>query len=171
MARNNVFNQVNRDGDGKSRLVLSSDSKSLQRGRRSAPRTEVCRPCLFWVENEDPEKIQGVVLDLNPHGMRVRCFTDIEEGTEIRVQMMRDEEFSVPLSPPLRTRVVRSIEQAEGFIDLGLKIVLEPIRRGNGYKPTPIARPVLMRRGAQRMHTLDVSIDDRGVRRLGRNRE
>ncbi|MBI2422079.1 MAG: hypothetical protein HYV27_04545 [Candidatus Hydrogenedentes bacterium] len=171
MARSNVFNQVNRDGDEKSRLVLSSDSRSLRRGRRCAPRTEVCRPCLLWLASDDTVKLQGVVLDLNPYGLRVRSFAEFEEGVEILVQMMRDEEFTIPLSPAIRTSLVRRSEQAEGFVDLGLKIELERIRRGNGYKPKVITRPAPMRSGISRMHTVDVTIDDRGIRRLGRNRE
>ena len=53
-------------------MFISPDTKSIRRGRRIAPRTEVCRACIVSTP-EDPDVLkEGVVLDLNPYGVRIR---------------------------------------------------------------------------------------------------
>jgi hypothetical protein len=52
--------------DADAGMVISPDNRSMQRGRRRASRTEVCRPCLVWVPEAPEAPFEGVVLDLNP---------------------------------------------------------------------------------------------------------
>lgn len=148
-------------------MVVSTDNRSMRKGRRVAPRTEVCRPCLLWDDTEGTDKVQGVVLDLNPHGMRIRSLDPFPEESVIQIQMMRDEEFSIPLSDPITVRVIR-VDEEEGFFDLGVRLVLKRIRRVGELRlpKLPVARPT--RRLGTRMYTADYAIDDDLSGRSGR---
>ena len=150
-------------------MFVSSDERSLQRGRRVAPRTASCRPCLFWSEDETEKRFQGVLLDLNPYGMRVRSLDTFGPGTLVQVQMMRDEQFTIPLSPPIKARVVRVVEVENGFYDLGLKVQLEQIKRVEGMRPVAIRRPSVTLSSPVRMHTAEFTRGE-NPRRMGRNR-
>lgn len=150
-------------------MIWSPELKSLRRGRRNAPRTEVCRPCLVWGKRDPDTKLQGVVLDLNPHGMRVRLLDTLDVGDVVVIQMMRDEEFNVPLSQQIEARVVRTQPGFGGLVDHGVQVILRPIHR-------PASRPVTIRRlrprrtPRTRMHTLDITVGDRITGKLGRRR-
>lgn len=149
-------------------FVPSADHRSLRKGRRVAPRTEVCRPCLVWSDTAPEEKMQGVLLDLNPHGMRVRMLDSLPEGGAAFIQMMRDDDFEVPLSAPIRVNVVRVMSSFEGFIDHGVRVVLASIRRAEA--PPPIRPKPLQprRRLVSRMHTVDFTVGDRSIKKAGR---
>lgn len=151
-------------------MFTSSDNRSMRRGRRRAPRTEVCRPCLIWVEGAEQNRFQGVMLDLNPHGMKIRMLQLVEMGALVVVQMMRDEQFEIPLSQPIRAEVVRAQVGADGFVDVGVRVRLMPIKRAEETRPTRIERPRVTRRLNSRMHTVDYTIGDRGTGRTGRGR-
>jgi len=150
-------------------VVVSTDNRSLRKGRRVAPRTEVCRPVLLWLPAQPEVKFQGVVLDLNPHGLRIRTLESMPMGTSLVIQMMRDEEFAVPLSRPIEVTVTR-VGSNDGFFDLGVQVVLTKIKKAAEAKPVRIDRPNRLTRPKTRMHTLDFQIDDRGLRRTGRKR-
>lgn len=151
-------------------MFVSSDTKSMRRGRRVAPRTYVCRPCLVWQEDTPDRPRQAVIMDLNPYGMKVRMLEPFEIGTDVVMQMMRDEEFQVPLSPPIYGRVVRLTQSVEGFVDHGVKLRLAKIARYVERRLTPLEQPRQPRRAATRMYTLDYTVDEHGVRRTGRRR-
>ena len=148
-------------------MVVSTDNRSMRKGRRVAPRTEVCRPCLIWDDTSGAEKTQGVVLDLNPHGMRIRALDPFPAESVLLVQMMRDEEFSIPLSDPITVRVIR-VDEEEGFHDHGVRLVLKRIRRVGELRlpKLPVAKPI--RRLGTRMYTADYAIDDEKSGRSGR---
>ena len=112
---------------------------SLRRGKRSKQRTVTCRPCLVWTDESPEEGHRGVVLDLTPHGMLVRMLEALLPGTQIRIQLMRDEDFREPLTDPVRGMVVRNERSDEGFTDHGVQLRQEQVRR-------PTARPVMMQR-------------------------
>ncbi len=150
-------------------MVVSPDLRSMNRGRRVAPRTEVCRPCLVWLPDAPGERWQGVMLDLNPYGMRIRMLDTLEEDTVLAVQMMRDEEFRLPLSPPIRVRVVRVAESPDGFIDHGVKVLLSKIRKPEEGRRVRPEAPQVFRPRRPRMHTADLNRGG-GPRRPGRNR-
>lgn len=170
MARKNLRIQSERFKNAEE-MFVSSDEKCMRRGRRVAPRTEACRPCLVWPKDDADKKRQGVVLDLNPYGLRVRMLEHFPEGTELFVQMMRDEEFRMPLSQPLRCAVVRTITGTAGFVDHGLQLILLEIKKPAETRPVLIrtARP---RRASMptRMYTANDFGNERGARRSGRNR-
>jgi hypothetical protein len=154
MARKNFLLDESRRLAGEN-MFVSPDQKSLSRGRRSAPRTEVCRPCLVWFPSVPEQKLQGVLLDLNPYGMKLRMLESLEEGTEVVVQMMRDDEFRVPLSQPIHGQVVRREMGFSGFFDHGVKVSVRALP-----KPGPTHFPrsfpqVPSRRRKARMHTAD----------------
>jgi hypothetical protein len=130
----------------------------------------VCRPCLLWVEGREAYRLQGVMLDLNPHGMKIRMLEAMESGTLVVVQMMRDDQFEVPLSQPIRAEVVRAEVSTDGFVDLGVRVRLAPIKRAEETRPVRLERRLPTRYIGSRMHTVDYSIGDRGVRRTGRGR-
>ena len=150
-------------------MIWSPELKSLRRGRRSAARTEVCRPCLVWIDGEPEHKIQGVLLDLNKHGMRIRLMDTLPAGAVVGVQMMRDEDFQVPLSPPICAKVVRTQSGFGGLIDHGLKLIMKPIKRP-APKPVSIVVRRPRRTARTRMHTLDLTVGDQVSGRIGRRR-
>lgn len=156
------FPMGGRDDDGG--MVISSDNRSMQRGRRRSRRTEVCRPCLVWARGDESTKVEGVVLDLNPRGMRIRMLDPIPEGTALTVQLMRDENFQVPLSQPLNVRVVRVAHSPDGFVDHGTVLEIAKIKRAETVRPVRIARPNLNSNTANRMFTALL----RNQRRTGR---
>jgi hypothetical protein len=141
------------DRDPDSGMVISSDNRSMQRGRRRASRTEVCRPCLVWMPEAPEPRWEGVVLDLNPRGMRIRMLTLFEEGTRLTVQLMRDENFQVPLSQPLTIRVVRALESPDGFVDHGTVLEVAKIKKAGTVRPVRVARPNFNLSTANRMFT------------------
>ena len=89
---------------------------------------------------------------------------------EVVFQMMRDDEFQVPLSPPIEGRIKRVEVKLEGFVDHGIKVRLIKIKPVLVTPPIRTNVPSNQRRTGQRMHTTDVIVGDRGVRRMGRGR-
>lgn len=153
------------------KMFVSADEKSIRRGRRVAPRTEACRPCLVWLQEEPEKPRQGVVLDLNPYGLRVRMLDHFPEGATVLIQMMRDEDFRYPLSKPILTQVVRTVPETAGFTDHGLKVMLMELKRSPEGRPVIIKRPQLRSTQATRMHLVNQIEKERGGRRSGRNRD
>lgn len=139
--------------DADAGMVISADNRSMQRGRRRASRTEVCRPCLVWQPEAPEYRHEGVVLDLNPRGMRIRMLSTFEEGTRLTVQLMRDENFQVPLSQPLLINVVRVLESPDGFVDHGTMLEIAKIKKAGTVRPVRIGRPNLNLSTANRMFT------------------
>lgn len=163
MARRNPLDRANRLRDDEE-LVVSADATSVRRGRRKAPRTEVCRPCLVWFSEAPDDKMEGVVMDLNPHGMRLRMLDRLEAGEVIMVQLMRDDAFQIPLSPPITLHVMRVEEGSDGLIDHGLKIQHAKIKAAPST-PASTRTPAVSRPSqATRMHTVD-TLDARRTRR------
>lgn len=141
------------DRDADAGMVISPDNRSMQRGRRRVSRTEVCRPCLVWVPESPEAPYEGVVLDLNPRGMRIRMLTAFEAGTRLKVQLMRDENFQVPLSQPLTINVVRVHESPDGFVDHGTILEIAKIKKAGTVRPVRVARPNFNLGTANRMFT------------------
>ena len=167
MARKNFLLEESRRLNSEN-MFVSADKSALRRGRRAAPRTKVCRPCLVWFDSTPEEKKEGVLLDLNPHGMKLRMLESIEEGKEVVLQMMRDDEFTIPLSQPIRGRIVRRETGFSGFIDHGVKTVVAQIKRPEEGRYTPRQPQFTPRRRPPRMHTLDFRVGDDDV--TGRRR-
>lgn len=134
-------------------MVISPDNRSMQRGRRRISRTEVCRPCLVWRPEAPDSPSEGVVLDLNPRGLRIRMLTAFPEGTRLKAQLMRDENFQVPLSLPLNVRVVRVHESPDGFVDHGTVLEIAKIKSAGTVRPVRVARPNFNLSTANRMFT------------------
>tara|TARA_R110001592_G_scaffold30011_4_gene107948 strand:- start:1760 stop:2248 length:489 start_codon:yes stop_codon:yes gene_type:complete len=142
-------NEREKDGG----MVISSDNRSLQRGRRAAARTEVCRPSLVWLPDDPENKMEGVVLDLNPRGLRIRMLDEFPEGTRLKVQLMRDEEFQVPLSQPLTVLVLRTQGSPDGFFDHGTLLEIAKIRKPGPVRPIRVSRPNISLGASNRMFT------------------
>jgi len=154
MARRNPLDRANRLRDDEE-MVVSSDATAVRRGRRKAPRTEVCRPCLVWLPDNPDQTMQGVVMDLNPHGMRLRTLDALASGTAIVVQLMRDDEFQIPLSPPINLQVMRVEQGPDGLMDHGLKIQHAKINAAPSVPASRIPRPAARPQRQTRMHTAD----------------
>lgn len=170
MARKNVLIQEGRRREHES-MVVSSDNKSMRKGRRTAPRTPVCRPCLIWDSETPDDKQRGVVMDLNPYGMRVRMLESLDKNAHVILQMMRDDDFRDPLSQPIRVRVIRCGEESDGFFDHGVKVDNSKPRRA---RQIPQGRTRRKTQAAlsktSRMHTADRSAAETKSRRTGRSR-
>lgn len=148
-------------------MFVSSNTKSMHRGRRVAPRTEVCRPCVVHTLEDPGDTRQAVILDLTPYGMRVRMLDRYPIGTKVIVQMMRDDEFKVPLSRPIFANVIRAESSFAGFIDHGLQLQFAKIKRAMEGRPISVARPNPLRRSTTRVYSVDHILR---TRRTGRNR-
>lgn len=151
-------------------MFVSKDTKSLQRGRRRVPRTEVCRPCLVWTSDHPEEALEGVILDLNPYGIRIRMLDEMPVGASLKVQMMRDEAYTTPLSPPIEVNVVRTAKDNEPFVDHGVRVVIKDIERLSAGKPVRIPLPRMRQTGPVRMNLADYIAAARAMGRSGRNR-
>ena len=141
------------DREADASMVISSDNRSMQRGRRRTSRTEVCRPCLVWTADAPEAPYEGVVLDLNPRGMRIRMLSLFSEGTRLTVQLMRDENFQVPLSQPLTITIVRVHESPDGFVDHGTILEVVKLKKAGPVRPVRVARPNFNLSTANRMFT------------------
>jgi hypothetical protein len=148
-------------------MFFVSDRRSLRRGRRVAKRTETCRPCLVWLKDEPEDRHYGVALDISPHGMRIRMMDALPEAAVVMVQMMRDEEFTLPLTEPIEGIVARSTPEPTGFIDHGIRLAREMLKRVEP-RPVPAATPLAARGRQPRMYTLDITVGDRRRGRAGR---
>jgi hypothetical protein len=123
-------------------MFFSTDARSLRRGRRIARRTPTCRPCLVWPTDAPEMQFRGVVLDINPYGMLVRMMEPIPQGTDVWVQLMRDEQFAEALSRPVAACVVRHSPSSGLFLDHGLRIRQDA---GGGRKSGPGSHGALTR--------------------------
>jgi len=113
---------------------------------------------------------QGVVMDINPYGMRIRMFESLPPGSAIMVQLMRDEDFSVPLAAPVEGLVVRNKETPEGLADHGVQIRVADIKHAEPARPVRLPATVLRKitpKGKQtRMHIFDIAVGDRRSKRM-----
>ncbi len=101
-------------------MFFSNNERALVRGRRTAKRTDTFRPCLISLP--DGGQVEGIILNLTPHGMLVRVMGSLEIGTPVEVQLMRDETFQKPLAEPRFGTVVR-LDATDGtFGDMGIKL-------------------------------------------------
>jgi hypothetical protein len=137
-------------------MFFSTRTRSLRRGKRVAPRTQTCRPCMIWSKEAPDLSFHGVIMDITAYGMLVRMMDSLPPGTVVMVQLMRDEEFTEPLAKPLQAMVVRNQLQDDGFVDHGMQVERMSIMR-------PESRPVESRRkhmsiphARSRMHTMDL---------------
>ena len=145
-------------------MFFSQDRKSLLRGKRGAPRTQTCRPCMVWSTDMPEVRMHGVVMDVSPYGLRVRMADSLPPGTQISVQMMRDESFREPLASPVQGRIVRNGKGQGGFMDHGIEIPHAPLPRKEEKTHTQPRRAV-HRIQPTRMHTIDFHVTDTGIRR------
>ena len=153
-------------------MFFTDDERSLRRGKRVAPRTDTNRPCLVWPSDAPEMTFRGVIINMSPYGMCVRMLEALTAGTEITVQLMRDDSFSQPLSPPVTGHVVRCLEDRPGVREHGVKLVRPPIHR----KESKPIRPDKSRshqtgksqRESARMYTIDLTVGGQGLRRTGR---
>ena len=146
-------------------MMLSRDNRSLRRGNRRAPRTETCRPCLLWQKDAPDLVSQGVIININPYGMCIRMLELLAPGTSVVVQLMRDEEFRVPLSSPVEGMVVRNADVPDGFMDHGIEVLQRALERAEARFISVNGRSRKASRGPVRMHTIDFRIGDRGSKR------
>lgn len=147
-------------------MMMSGDNRSLRRGKRRAPRTETCRPCLVWPKEVPDLTYQGVIINVTPYGMCVRMLDSLPQGTIVMVQLMRDEEFRYPLSAPVEGMIVRNAEDEIGFMDHGVQLLRKALERP-ATRPvvSQTRRPASTRSTRTRMHTIDLHVTDRGIRR------
>lgn len=149
-------------------MFFSNDELSLIRGKRAAARTEVCRPCLIAARGPSPRAVEGVIIDMNPHGMLIRMMEHIPVGSRVVVQLMRDDNFQRAISVPRDATIVRATAAEDGFTDHGVKLVNKGIPKAS-ERPITIERARPRPRSAPtRMHTIDVTIG--GTRRSRRGR-
>ena len=147
------------------KMFLSSDKKSLHRGRRRVERTETCRPCRVWPKDAPELALQGVIINVTPFGMCIRMLEGLAVGTEVVIQMMRDETFAEPLASPVEGMIVRAVDDPQGFMDHGVQLLLENLQRQESRPVRPEKKGALPRHKTTRMHTIDFRVGGPGQRR------
>jgi hypothetical protein len=145
-------------------MFFTSDMRSLRRGKRIAARTETCRPCVIWPADARDVELHGVVMDVSPFGMLIRMLDSIPPGTEIVIQLMRDDDFREPLAKPLEGKVVRNHGEFGGFRDHGVQLVQKDVKRPES-KPVRLEKRRPLRYPKSRMHTIDVIVGGHPRRR------
>ena len=141
-------------------MFFSKDMKALRRGKRVARRTGTCRPCLIELEGFIGSAYHGVVMDISPYGMRIRMMDVLPMHNRVLIQLMRDDDFTIPLAHPVSMEVVREIPLNEGVIDYGLQRVIDPIKPSPKPRILPVAaspRKVVKR---QRLYAFDDLVRD-----------
>jgi hypothetical protein len=146
-------------------MFFSPDSRSLRRGKRVARRTVTCRPCILWPVDLPEIRMQGVVLDINPYGMLVRMLEPVPVGTRLQIQLMRDDQFQEPLSVPVEGKVVRHAAAEGVFTDHGIRVEQKEVRRQASQGARHASRLAGTPHSRARMHTIDITIGDSGIRR------
>lgn len=146
-------------------MFFSKDEMSLHRGKRIAQRTETCRTCLLTLLPGEDVTLEGVVMDVTPYGMLIRTMNVIEPNTRVRIQLMKDSSFKIPLADPHEGLVVRHESTDDSFFDHGVKLNIKEIITGE-------SRPILEKPSAPvapsrrpRMHTIDYTLGDPPQRR------
>jgi len=144
-------------------MFFRYDGRSLRRGQRRDRRTETCRPCLVWIDGATSrdDAREGVVMDVNPYGLCVRMLEGLEPGTNIRVQLMHDDDFREPMAAPMEGKVVRRMVDGTGFTDHGIELERSDIRREESRPKTLPKRPALPSVVRPKMHTFDVTVGNR----------
>lgn len=148
-------------------MFFSADMKSLRRGKRAAPRTETCRPCILWSEADPKARRYGVVMDVSPYGVRIRMLEALETDSDVVIQMMRDDEFDRPLARPVRGKVTRVQQKRGGFFDHGIKVIRPKVRQIVARPVRPIVPEPLEPSGGRR-RALDITVGDIRRKRPGR---
>lgn len=149
-------------------MFFSSDMRSLRRGKRVAPRTETCRPCVVWPVDAPDLHFRGVIMDINAYGMLVRMLDSLPPGTQVMVQLMRDDDFQEPMTRPFEAMIVRNVLQDGGFVDHGLQVEQrETHRQDRRPYQGDLRRKTRSRRQRTRMYIRDLIPD----RRRNRDRE
>lgn len=145
-------------------MFLTEDGRALKRGKRIARRTEVARPCVVWLEDLPETRYDGLVLDITPYGMLLRMVETLPPGTPVCVQLLRDDPSQTPLAQPHVGVIVRTLP-GERFTRHGVKLVHKELPKVEPRRvETPKAAPA-RRRSRPRMHTIDYTVGDEGVRR------
>lgn len=148
-------------------MFFTSDMRSLRRGKRVAARTASCRPCLVWPKDAPEIELEGVIMNMNAYGLRIRMMELLPLGTEIRVQLMRDDDFKEPFAAPLEGKVVRNETSLGQFIDHGVQLTQKKTLRTES-RPVHLDRPSPRVVRPTRMHTIDITVGDRGIGRSER---
>lgn len=148
-------------------MFFSQDMLSLHRGKRRVSRTPTCRPCVAWLKDKPETRYYGVVMDVSTAGVRIRMLDLIPAGCVLCFQMMRDEDFSVPLAAPLEGEVIRVKEDREAFVDHGLLLIQKKLDRVES-RPVELPQKRHVKTSAPRMYSLDVTVGDRSRGRSGR---
>jgi len=135
-------------------MFFSADGKTLRKGRRRAKRTPVQRPAGFWCADDQGGILQGLVRDLNPYGLLLESNEGLPVGTEIWVELKRDELFADSLSC-VRGKIVRVADTQTGTWHMGVQLAVVPPKPAS--KPIRITpkRSTLPERRPTRMYSLD----------------
>jgi hypothetical protein len=148
-------------------MFFSQDMLSLHRGKRRISRTPTCRPCVAWLKETPDTRYYGVVMDVSTVGVRIRMLDLVPAGCILCFQMMRDEEFSVPLAAPLEGEVIRVQEEQDVFVDHGVLLIQRKLGRIES-RPVELPEKYPVKTRTPRMYSLDVTVGERPRGRSGR---
>ena len=141
-------------------MFFTKDARALVRGNRIAQRTDTCRPCLLRAKDQS-QAIQGVIMDASPYGLLVRTLSALPVGSEVSIQLMRDEAFRKAYSTMHQGAVVRQITIGDGFTDHGIRLIIRPIPKASERPVTIDDRTSLSTSTPPRMHTIDFTVRGR----------
>lgn len=135
-------------------MFFSADGKTLIKGRRAARRTPVQRPAEFWRADDGGGLFLGVIRNLNPYGLLLESNVALPVGTEICVEMKRDEHFADSLTC-LEGKVARLVSTNSGIWQMGVQLAIAPPKTASKPIRIPPKRSTLPERRPTRMYSLD----------------
>jgi len=135
-------------------MFFSADGKTLRKGRRAARRTSVSRPAEFWRSDDEGGLFLGVIRNLNPYGLLLESGMGLPVGTQICIEMKRDEHFADSLTC-LKGEVARLVGTGNGTWQMGVQLAVAPPKPAS--KPIRISpkRSTLPERHPTRMYSMD----------------
>jgi hypothetical protein len=138
-------------------MFFFGNGRGLKRGRRREKRTPTCRPCIVWETAFADRQYEGVVLDVNAHGMLIRMIDIYDHDVHVTIQMMLDDTFQTPLADAFQGRVVRRVEK-DGFVDHGIRLDRPDLKHAETPRVMPVVRAASRPTRRTRMHTVDIRL-------------
>ena len=135
-------------------MFFSADGKTLRKGRRAARRTSVQRPAEFWRADDEGGLFPGLIRNLNPYGLLIESRVALPVGTEICIEMKRDEHFADALTC-LNGNVARLVGTGNGTWQMGVQLAIAPPKPAAKPIRIPPKRSTLPERRPTRMYSLD----------------
>ncbi len=143
------------------KMFFSDDHRSLRKGRRNHPRTDVSRPVVFHPADSPDEKIQGRLRNLSRDSALLESPIFLPIDSEIELNVQKDDKGIGGTLIQIKAIIARADRNEDSIFELGLRLVQSnlpdkkpPTRRPRAVPPPPPTRK------PSRMHILDIIVGE-----------